>query len=41
MSKPIDNKTPLSVTQAAVTVALAAYLLGLGAFARELFRRMR
>ena len=29
MSKPIDNKTPLSVTQAAVTVALAAYFLGL------------
>ena len=29
MSKPTDNKTPLSVTQAAVTVALAAYLLGL------------
>jgi hypothetical protein len=29
MSKPINNSTPSPVTQAAVTVVLAAYLLGL------------
>ena len=29
MSKPIDNQTPSPVTQAAVTVALAVYLVGL------------